>query len=101
VLPPFLTASDDGAVLIRVKAVPGARRDEIVGPLGDRLKVRVSAPPEGGRANDAVRALVADALGVRPRDLEITTGASSAEKTLRTRAIDLASAAHRLAPDAH
>ncbi len=97
--PGFLIASDDGAVLIRVKAVPGARSDQIVGPLGDRLKVRVSAPPEGGRANDAIRALLARALGLRPRDLAITAGASSAEKTLSTRAIDLASAARRLHPD--
>lgn len=70
-------------MLVRVKAVPGARRDELAGVLGDRLKVRVSAPPEGGRANDAIRALLAGTLGVRPRDVTLCAGLSSPEKVLR------------------
>jgi uncharacterized protein (TIGR00251 family) len=71
------------AVLIAVKAVPGARTDEIVGPLGERLKIRVSAPPEGGKANKAVCALLAKALGVKPGAVEVIRGHSSAEKTVR------------------
>ncbi len=90
--------ADDGAggVLIRVKAVPGARRDEIAGALGDRLKVRVSAPPEGGRANRAIAALLASALGVRERDVELVSGPSSAEKTLRATGVDTARARRAL-----
>ncbi len=74
--------------MIRVKAVPGAKRDEIVGLLGDRLKVRVSAPPEGGKANEAIVALLADALRVRARDIEIVAGRSSAEKSVRVTGVD-------------
>jgi uncharacterized protein (TIGR00251 family) len=74
----------DGAdVLIRVKAVPGASRDEIAGTVGGRLKVRVSAPPEGGRANTAVCRVIADSLGVRPRQVSIESGRTSAHKTIR------------------
>lgn len=48
-----------------VWVVPNASRDEIVGPHGDRLKVKVSAPPEGGKANRKVAHLVASAVGAR------------------------------------
>jgi uncharacterized protein (TIGR00251 family) len=65
---------------IRVKAVPGARRDGIAGSLGDHLKVRVSAPPEGGRANEAIAGVLAAALGVAPREVELVQGATSARK---------------------
>ncbi len=71
------------AWLLPVKAVPGSRHDSIVGPLGDRLKVRTSAPPEGGRANRAICALVAKALGVRPNEVTVASGATHPEKTLR------------------
>lgn len=67
---------------VRVKVVPGARRDEIVGRLGDRLKIRVSAPPEGGKANAAVCALVARALGIDARGVTVCQGTTSALKTL-------------------
>lgn len=77
-----MVRTSGGGVLIRVKAVPGAKRDEIVGVLGDRLKVRVSAPPEGGKANEAIRALLAERLGVKSRDVRVAQGASSAEKTI-------------------
>jgi uncharacterized protein (TIGR00251 family) len=75
--------SEADHIVIRAKVVPGARRNEIAGWLGDRLKVRVTAPPEGGRANRAVCALIAAALGVRARRVEIVAGHGSAEKTVR------------------
>jgi len=79
-----------------LKAVPGAKRDEIVGPLGERLKLRVSAPPEGGRANDAIRAMLASALGVPRKSVSIESGASRHEKTVRIEGIDAAAVRERL-----
>jgi uncharacterized protein (TIGR00251 family) len=62
---------------LRLRVSPGAKRNEVVGRHGEGWKVRVAAPAEHGRANDAVLALLASALGV-PRDrLAIVTGASS------------------------
>jgi uncharacterized protein (TIGR00251 family) len=68
-------------VLIPVKAVPGARADQIAGWLGDRLKVRTAQPPEGGKANAAIARLLADALSISPRQVEIVRGQASPEKT--------------------
>lgn len=81
------------AVRLHVKVVPGSRRDQIVGRLGDRLKVKVAAPPEGGRANESVCRLIAEAVGVNARSVEVVVGHASPEKTLRIagcRAADLA-----------
>ncbi len=86
----------EGGIELRVKAVPGARREAIAGLLGDRLKVRVTAPPEGGRANRALEALIARTLGVKPRDVEVVAGQASAEKTVRVRGCDPVSAAKAL-----
>ena len=72
-----------GAAVVSIKAVPGAKRDEVVGRLGDRLKVRVSQPPEGGRANRAICELLARELGVKGAALSIVRGETSAEKTVR------------------
>ncbi|MDZ4830757.1 MAG: DUF167 domain-containing protein [Phycisphaerae bacterium] len=77
-------------VLIRVKAVPGASRDQIAGLLGNRLKIRVAAPPEGGKANHAICRVLAKALGIAERDVTIESGSSSAEKVVRLSAIDVA-----------
>ncbi len=76
----------DGSAQIRVKAVPGASRDQVAGVLGDRLKVKVAAPPEGGKANKSICALLAKELGVKPAQIEIVSGASSAEKMVRVAA---------------
>lgn len=91
----IVTAGADGAI-VRVKAVPGAKRDEIAGRLGDRLKVRISAPPEGGKANKAICTLLAAALGVKPREVEIIAGHASPEKLLLARGIDADQARARL-----
>jgi uncharacterized protein (TIGR00251 family) len=78
-LPAFASLRGDD-LEIQVKAVPGAKRDEISGPLGDRLKIRVSQPPEGGRANEAIRALLAEHLGVPVRSVTLASGASNPSK---------------------
>ena len=73
----------DDPILIRIKAVPGASRDSIAGLLGDRLKVRISAPPEGGKANKAICKLVAKALGIKPAQVVLHAGQTNPEKTIR------------------
>ncbi|MCL4740739.1 MAG: DUF167 domain-containing protein [Phycisphaerales bacterium] len=77
----------DAGVLLAVKVVPGAKRDAVAGRLGDRLKVRVAAPPEGGRANRAVCDLIARELGVRASAVEVVSGHASAEKTVLVRGV--------------
>lgn len=78
-----IVTQDGVDVLIRVKAVPGASRDEIAGVIGDRLKVRVTAPPEDGKANKAICAVIARAAGVKAKQVTIEQGGSSARKTVR------------------
>lgn len=90
--------ADHPACRIALKVVPGARRDQIAGALGDRLKVRVAAPPEDGRANDAVCTLLARALGVKGRDVTIVSGHASAEKTARIAGVNAARARATLRP---
>lgn len=79
-----------------IKVVPGSSRDEIAGWLGETLKLRVSAPPERGRANAAVLELVAAALGV-PRDsVRIVAGHGSARKILEISGLSEAELRERL-----
>lgn len=67
---------------LQLRVVPGASREEIVGRHGDAWKVRVTAPAEGGRANEAVLDLLARALDVSRRDLSVAVGASSRDKVV-------------------
>ena len=75
---------------LTVKVVPGASRNEVAGWLGDALKVRVSAPPEKGRANAAVCALLAKQLGLSKGAVTVVQGHGSARKRLRVDGVDTA-----------
>jgi uncharacterized protein YggU (UPF0235/DUF167 family) len=86
-----------GGVQILVKAVPGASRDRIAGWLGDYLKVAVAAPPEGGRANKAICRLLADSMGVRPKDIQLLAGAGAPRKRFLVEGLSVAQARQRLA----
>ena len=87
-------------VRLKVKAVPGASREGIAGWLGDALKVRVTAPAEGGRANEAIEELLAGALGVPTRSVRIVAGRSSPRKVVEVSGISAEAARRRLSSSA-
>jgi len=65
-----------------VHAQPGAKRSAVAGLHGDRLKIRIAAPALDGRANDALVAFVAAALGIARSRVVVAKGAQSREKLL-------------------
>jgi len=67
---------------LRVRVSAGARRTEIAGRHGDGWKVRVAAPPEDGRANEAVLRLLAAQLGLPRRAVTIVSGHTAREKVV-------------------
>ena len=68
---------------LAVRVQPGARREALVGWLKDgTLKLAVVAPPEGGRANRALEALLAEALCLKGRQVKVTRGLSVRSKTV-------------------
>jgi len=78
--------------------LPRSGRTEIVGPHGDALKVRVTAPPVDGRATDAARVAIADALGVAPSTVVVVSGERSRLKRLQVGGLDAGEVRRRLAP---
>jgi uncharacterized protein (TIGR00251 family) len=67
-------------VLLPVRANPGARADELVDAHGGALRVRVTAPPEDGRANEAIARLLADQLALKKAQVHLHSGAGSRAK---------------------
>ncbi len=67
---------------LNVRVTPGARQDGLAGWQGTALKVKVRAAPEKGKANDAVCALVAEALGLPVRSVLVERGHTSRGKLL-------------------
>jgi uncharacterized protein (TIGR00251 family) len=85
-LPSYVKASK-GTVVLEVFVQPRAARDAIAGIHGSALKLKVKAPPEGGRANAAVEDLIAGVLrrgGLRVR-AEVVAGFSSRSKRVEIR----------------
>lgn len=75
------------AVLVMVKVQPKSRRPGVQGrapaPEGERLRIGVTEAAEGGRANRAVCATLADLLGVPASSVGVEAGATSRDKLLR------------------
>lgn len=90
-----------GGAVIAVKAVPAASRDRVVGALGDCLKIATSAPAEKGKANKAVAALLAEALGVDKRNVELLGGRTSPRKELRVAGLSAGQVRERLGRSGH
>jgi uncharacterized protein (TIGR00251 family) len=78
----------DGDVVVRLHVQPGAGRTAVAGRHGDALKVKVAAPPTGGKANEAVAAFVAELLGVDRGKVELTHGQSSRTKRVKVTGVE-------------
>jgi uncharacterized protein (TIGR00251 family) len=70
------------ALLLDIKAVPGASRTQIAGVQGDRLRVQIAAAPEDGKANAELCAFLAKRLGCAKRDIVLQSGEKSRLKTV-------------------
>ena len=86
----------DATTRLRLRVSPGAGRAGIVGRHGDAWKLRVTSPPERGRANAAVVCLLADALGVPERSLALVSGHASRDKVVELHGLDGDEAERRL-----
>lgn len=75
---PLETTAD--GVLLAIHAQPGARREGIVGVRDGRLKVAVTAAAEKGKANQALREVLARGLALRKSQIELVAGPTSREK---------------------
>ena len=73
---------------LRLRVSPGATRAGVVGRHGEGWKIRVAAPPEGGRANDAVVRLLADTLSVSRDAVTLVSGHGGRDKIVELTGID-------------
>jgi uncharacterized protein YggU (UPF0235/DUF167 family) len=86
------------SVRLRVRVHPGARRPGLAGRLADgSVKVAVAEPPEGGRANRAVEAALAAALGLARSRVRVVGGAATRLKQVEIEGLDGAEAERRIA----
>lgn len=67
---------------LAIKVVPNASRDQVAGWLGEELKIRVSAPPEDGKANKAVEKLLARHLRIKSSQVTVVSGFSNPRKVV-------------------
>ncbi len=74
--------------VLAVKVVPRAAHSRVEGWQGETLKVRLQAPPVEGKANAALIALLAEALGIGRGNLDILRGETSRTKLVRVNGLD-------------
>jgi uncharacterized protein (TIGR00251 family) len=80
-VPSYLRAHENG-VYLAIKVQPRASKNEIGEPIGDELKIKVTAPPVDAAANQAVVELLAKALHLSRGSIQIVRGQTSRHKTI-------------------
>jgi uncharacterized protein (TIGR00251 family) len=71
------------SLLLKVYLQPKSSKNEVVGPYRDGIKVKVTAPPVEGKANEALIRFLGRAFAISPSCIEIIKGLHSRQKTLR------------------
>ena len=81
---------------VRLRVSPGAKRAHVVGRHGEAWKVRVAAPAEGGRANEAVVRLLAETLSLSRDAVTLVSGHGARDKIVQLTGVDSAQIEQRL-----
>jgi uncharacterized protein (TIGR00251 family) len=74
-------------VRFTVRVQPRASENRVAGLYGDALKVRLTAPPVDGAANDALVDLLGNTFGIPARDVTIVSGAGSRTKVVQLQGV--------------
>ncbi|MDA8096919.1 MAG: YggU family protein [Desulforudis sp.] len=85
---PDLIRSDSRGVSFAVRIQPRASRNEVVGVLGDEIKIRITAPPVDGAANEALCTFLGWLFGVPARAVEIVSGRTGRRKVVHVAGLD-------------
>jgi uncharacterized protein (TIGR00251 family) len=96
-LPAYLRVQPDG-LWLAVKVQPRASVNEIGEPLGNELRVKVTAPPVDSAANEAVLRLLAERLDCARNQVELVRGHSSRHKVVKLHGLSVATVIERLRP---
>ena len=91
----YVSDSEKG-VILRVQVQPRASRDEVMGPHGDGLKIRITAAPVAGAANKHLLKFLAKKLRVARSQISITSGATSRAKSIAIQGISAEEVRQRL-----
>ncbi len=70
-------------LIINIKVEPRSSKSGIIGPYGDALKVKLTSPPVEGKANKELTEVLAKEFGIRKKDVEIISGQSSKNKSVK------------------
>ena len=92
---PLFSATRDGAIQFAVRVSPRSSRQAVEGIVKDAdgaklLKIAVNAPPDDGKANQAVLALLARTIGIARSRLSLVSGATARKKVIKLNAVDAA-----------
>jgi uncharacterized protein len=82
---------------LRLRVIPSSPHAGVVGRHGDGWKVRVTSPPERGKANEAALELLAETLAVEAADLRLVAGHAARDKTVEIAGLGADEAERRLA----
>jgi uncharacterized protein (TIGR00251 family) len=74
---------DGPNLMLRLRIQPRASKDEFAGPYGNTLKIRLTAPPVNGKANEHLRAFLSKKFGVAKSQVTVLSGDTSREKWVR------------------
>lgn len=91
----WLNEDGDG-VKIKVHVQPGGMRSEVLGLYGDRLKVRIHAPPVDGKANDEMIRFLSEILALPRSHVQILSGHHTRQKTIVIKGLSLVEVQSRL-----
>ncbi len=70
-------------IILKVYVQPKSSKNEVVGPYRDGIKVKVTAPPVEGKANEALIRFLAREFEISPSSIEMLRGHRAREKVLK------------------